>query len=365
MGWNFLREPCGHSAATRTGHAATPTTPGLEAPPHAMHVLPEPAPGTLAAAVSASVVSCLERDGYVVIDGALDSATASGLRTELLELQTAGLLRPNQTAFGHPPRRFTKPHVYEYDLHAAVGPRPDPVAAGMLGRYTRLFHHACTELVDRLNYLCPGLSLVRGPRGIVVKLQYNDGGGGCFPLHYDNPGPPNRRILTCLVYLNPQWSPGDGGELQLVPFCADKVVIPPLHNRLVIFRSDRLLHRVLPARVPRCCFTVWIDSETPDPSVSPSTTITGDTSDIAAVAARLRNTAGQRGLSRAVYREEYEASLVECQGTGAPCMVEQHRHAVQHACAAPRFDKLVEQLRHLNTATTSSTTLLKAMPDSS
>ena len=25
-----------------------------------------------------------------------------------------------------------------------------------------------------------------------VKLQHNRGGGGCFPLHYDNPGPPSR-----------------------------------------------------------------------------------------------------------------------------------------------------------------------------
>lgn len=46
----------------------------------------------------------------------------------------------------------------------------------------------------------PGtLGLAKGTKAVTVKLQYNDGGGGCFPLHYDNPGRPNNRVVTCLV----------------------------------------------------------------------------------------------------------------------------------------------------------------------
>ena len=44
-----------------------------------------------------------------------------------------------------------------------------------------------------------------GAAGVSVKAQRNAAGvdgapsGGCFPLHYDNAGPPSRRALTCLV----------------------------------------------------------------------------------------------------------------------------------------------------------------------
>lgn len=42
-------------------------------------------------------------------------------------------------------------------------------------------------------------------KGRALKVQRNGGGGACFPFHYDNPGRPNKRRLTCLLYLNPEW----------------------------------------------------------------------------------------------------------------------------------------------------------------
>ena len=57
-------------------------------------------------------------------------------------------------------------------------------------------------------------------------MQRNDGTGGCFPTHYDNPGPPSKRA-TCILYLNPHWRTGDGGELDLVPFCATPTHVAP------------------------------------------------------------------------------------------------------------------------------------------
>jgi len=83
------------------------------------------------------------------------------------------------------------------------------------------------------------------------------GNGACFPLHYDNPGRPSKRKLTCLVYLNPDWKPGDGGELKLFPFLEEPITIEPKFDRCVIFVSDLILHRVLPCFAPRFCFTIW------------------------------------------------------------------------------------------------------------
>lgn len=59
------------------------------------------------------------------------------------------------------------------------------------------------------------------------------GSGGCFPCHYDNPGPPNKRALTCLLYLNPSWKEGDGGEVCLRTFLDKEKAIAPLLDRLV------------------------------------------------------------------------------------------------------------------------------------
>ncbi len=95
-----------------------------------------------------------------------------------------------------------------------------------------------------------------------IKLQYNEGEGGCFPCHYDNPGGGvgggvgggagggtgggagggggggSRRALTCVFYLNREWAEGDGGELTLLPFLAAPVSLPPLFNRMAIFSSE-------------------------------------------------------------------------------------------------------------------------------
>lgn len=303
-----------------------------------------------------------------MVDNALGEGVANSLRSELDSLrQVDGAMKSNATAFGAGGRHFAKPHVYEFDMLAADehGKGVEAEVASRLGLFKKLFEHASTALVDRLNSTSTTLHLARGLSGTTLKLQYNEGGGGCFPLHYDNPGPPNRRKVTCLVYLNPKWTDGDGGELVLQQFGGETVVIPPLHDRMVLFFSDRILHRVLPSHKPRYCFTVWIDGvegsvNTDDDvmlrakhlRVGEALSQRQDTDpareQVAAIAMRLRNSPLQRALSRSVYREAYERSLVECQGEGAPCMVEAHRSAVCAAESSPALSQVIEDLRTLS-----------------
>lgn len=106
-------------------------------------------------------------------------------------------------------------------------------------------------------------------------------------------------------YLNPGWKQGDGGELRVYPFpqarlehvqqgrgmpvhavppvCACRraahrhrthlpapsachlllqapVDIPPLNDRLVLFSSQHLAHRVLPSMGDRYCLTIWLSA---------------------------------------------------------------------------------------------------------
>jgi Rps23 Pro-64 3,4-dihydroxylase Tpa1-like proline 4-hydroxylase len=60
-------------------------------------------------------------------------------------------------------------------------------------------------------------------QGRALKAQRNGGYGACFPWHYDNPGRPNQRAITCVLYLNPWWKEGDGGEMVFMPFLQEKV----------------------------------------------------------------------------------------------------------------------------------------------
>ncbi|CAN0508374.1 unnamed protein product [Ectocarpus sp. 8 AP-2014] len=107
-----------------------------------------------------------------------------------------------------------------------------------------LFHQEA--LVEALAAAFPeGLRLARGTQGRTLKLQRNAGSGGCFPLHYDNPGPPNKRALTCLLYLNPSWKEGDGGEVCLTPFLQKEKAIAPLLDRLVGVEQGRWINLLL------------------------------------------------------------------------------------------------------------------------
>jgi hypothetical protein len=82
------------------------------------------------------------------------------------------------------------------------------------------------------------------------------------PVHFDTDRKVDSRRLTAILYLNPSWSvSADGGALRLYPFPHSAIDISPVHDRLVLFDSARMLHRVLPSRRQRVCVTVWFWQE--------------------------------------------------------------------------------------------------------
>lgn len=239
--------------------------------------------------------------------------------------------------------QFEKPGIFEVDLH-------EDALRAQVPNFAELFLD--DALVDHLDVLLPELELERGTKARTIKLQHNRGGGGCFPAHYDNAGPPNRRAVSCLVYLNPIWSPGDGGELVLWPFLRQPVSVPPLMDRAVLFLSDRVLHRVAPAVAERFCFTIWLDGAGVNTPAQCNIT--------AGLLGRLREKSEeaeeslqafcrsplQRSVSRAVYAAEYEASLRECmRGTeGAEVMFAEHGAHVESLQRHPQISLLLERL---------------------
>ena len=97
-----------------------------------------------------------------------------------------------------------------------------------------------TALLDELGRVFPSMRL----SAQAVKLQLARR-GGAFPMHHDAAGWPDSRMLSAILYLNADWKAGDGGELRLYPFPFDSLDVQPLDDRLVIFGSESMLHRVL------------------------------------------------------------------------------------------------------------------------
>jgi SM-20-related protein len=80
--------------------------------------------------------------------------------------------------------------------------------------------------------------------------------GAVYRRHVDRLAGDDRRVLSCILYLNDAWLAEDGGELRLhLPARARDVL--PQAGTLVAFLSERLEHEVLPARRERLSLTGW------------------------------------------------------------------------------------------------------------
>ncbi len=78
-------------------------------------------------------------------------------------------------------------------------------------------------------------------------------------MHYDSDESVDSRRITAILYLNPDWQRGDGGELKLYPWPHDPVTVEPLNNRLLLFSTCRMLHRSASTPLPcfQCACVSW------------------------------------------------------------------------------------------------------------
>jgi SM-20-related protein len=84
--------------------------------------------------------------------------------------------------------------------------------------------------------------------------------GARYARHLDAFQGGSLRTLSCILYLNADWSAGDGGQLRIYTQPEEEtqfVEIPPLGGQLVTFLSDRFSHEVLPTRRRRISISGW------------------------------------------------------------------------------------------------------------
>lgn len=85
--------------------------------------------------------------------------------------------------------------------------------------------------------------------------------GAFYKPHLDRHLGTSDRIVTVILYLNPDWQVGDGGELKLWTTAGeskgDFVLIEPRMGTLVCFLAGDHWHEVLPAKKTRMSITGW------------------------------------------------------------------------------------------------------------
>lgn len=81
--------------------------------------------------------------------------------------------------------------------------------------------------------------------------------GSFYRRHLDSFQNSNLRRLTCILYLNQDWNPQDGGQLRFYLDETHSLDIAPIGGTLVTFLSDRFWHEVLPANRDRMSITGW------------------------------------------------------------------------------------------------------------
>ena len=85
--------------------------------------------------------------------------------------------------------------------------------------------------------------------------------GAFYKPHLDQHAHTQDRIVTIILYLNPDWTEGDGGELKIWTEMSGKdgpfQLIQPRMGTVVCFLADQFWHEVLPANKSRSSITGW------------------------------------------------------------------------------------------------------------
>lgn len=181
------------------------------------------------------------REGYAIVPGWLDMAMLAALRGRLLAHERAGELRPAEVGRGR--GRVGRSDIRGDRILWLGSEANDAAEAGLRARL-----EALRLAINRETML--GLFDFEGHYAVYPP-------GAAYARHRDRFRDDDRRVVSCVAYLNEAWSADDGGALRL--HLDDGIFrdVSPMGGTLVIFLSDRFEHEVLPASRPRMTITGW------------------------------------------------------------------------------------------------------------
>lgn len=81
--------------------------------------------------------------------------------------------------------------------------------------------------------------------------------GTFYKKHFDQFRNSDKRKYSLILYLNKDWQQDNGGELCIYHENSIQLISPE-SGKAVFFKSDELLHEVLPTTVPRLSIAGWL-----------------------------------------------------------------------------------------------------------
>lgn len=183
----------------------------------------------------------LADDGLAVADGWLPPDVCDALAAEARALLAAGAMRPAR--IGRGPTSAARPEI-----------RGDHI--------TWLEDHPHTAARTALNAALERLRLAIN-RATMLGLFDHEGHFAAYPpgtgyaTHLDRHRDDDARLVSCILYLNRDWTPDLGGALRVHRSDAPPLDVLPTAGRLAVFLSDRTLHEVRPAHALRLSVVGW------------------------------------------------------------------------------------------------------------
>lgn len=212
--------------------SARADAPDVDAPAAAASAADAPAAGALAA-------DALAADGWAIVPGFLAPADVAELAALVDAKSARGELR--SAAVGAGAGRAVRSDVRGDEIQWLLVPETD-VERRALAALETLRETLNRELQLGLHEL--ELHYARYPAG------------AHYARHLDRSPVGSERVVSVIQYLNPDWRPGDGGELA-IHVDHREVVVEPRGGTLVAFLSERFEHEVRTARVARRSLTGW------------------------------------------------------------------------------------------------------------
>lgn len=82
--------------------------------------------------------------------------------------------------------------------------------------------------------------------------------GGHYARHLDQFEGRSNRMISMVIYLNQDWQPQHGGQLELLDAQREVHLVQPLAKRCVLFKSAEVPHAVLKSFADRYSITGWL-----------------------------------------------------------------------------------------------------------
>ncbi|MEK6750030.1 MAG: 2OG-Fe(II) oxygenase [Pseudomonadota bacterium] len=184
------------------------------------------------------IVTALSQHGYCVVSRFFFAESAELRATLLQAWQTGGLTR---AAVGQGPARQVRDAV-RGDYVRWLEPSADPAIQS--------YFQAMETLRVAINReLFMGLFDYEAHFALYPP-------GAFYQKHRDGFVGDKRRKVSCVLYLNDDWQPHQGGALRLYT-PAGNIDISPQAGTLACFLSDDMWHEVLPATRERLSITGW------------------------------------------------------------------------------------------------------------